>query len=85
MLTPIYTFLDQYVIHPVPMTGSQLALVVSSLLIILAFELWMLVDVLALRKIPRQSRLLWVLGMFLIHPVVAMVYLFARHRYSLLK
>jgi hypothetical protein len=45
----------------------------------------MLIDVLAYRKIPTQSRVWWVVGMFVIHPFVALVYLLVRSRYKPVK
>jgi hypothetical protein len=45
-------------------------------LAILAFEVWMLVDVIQNRKISDQSKILWIIGMLLIHPFVAMIYYF---------
>jgi hypothetical protein len=52
------------------------------MVLILGFEVWMLVDVLALRKVPKDSRIGWVVGMFLLHPFVALVYLLVRSRYK---
>lgn len=77
--------LDQYIVHPVPLGPGALSLVVLGLMLILAFELWMLVDVLALRKVPTKSRVAWVVGMFLVHPFVAMAYLLVRSRYKQVK
>jgi hypothetical protein len=59
-----------------------MALICLSLLLILAFEVWMLVDVLAYRKVPTKSRVAWVIGMFLIHPFVALAYILVRSRYK---
>jgi hypothetical protein len=42
----------------------------------------MLVDVLAYRKVPTKSRVAWVIGMFLIHPFVALAYILVRSRYK---
>jgi hypothetical protein len=78
-------FLDQYLIHPHQFSTPALFLVMLGLWIVLAFEVWMLVDVLALRKVPRNSRIAWVVGMFLIHPFVAMAYLLVRSRYKVIK
>jgi hypothetical protein len=55
------------------------------MLLILAFEVWMLVDVLEFRKVPTNSRVAWVVGMFLIHPFVALAYLLVRSRYKIVK
>ena len=78
-------FIDQYFVHPVPFSPVHLTALVVGLMLVLAFEVWMLVDVLAFRKVPTTHRIWWVVGMFLIHPVVALVYLFARHRYKPLR
>jgi hypothetical protein len=59
-----------------------LVLLILGILVILSFELWMLIDVLACRKVPTNQRVWWVVGMFLLHPFVALVYLFARHNYK---
>jgi hypothetical protein len=75
-------FLYQYVIYPHHFSGPSMALICLSMLLILAFEVWMLVDVLAYRKVPARSRLWWVVGMFLIHPFVAMAYILVRSRYK---
>ena len=82
MYVGAYSLIDQYLVHPAPMTGSQLALVIAGLVVILAFELWMLVDVLSLRKVPPQSRLWWIILMFLIQPIVAIAYFIVRSRYK---
>ena len=78
----MHACVDQYVVQPHHFSAPALALVILGLLLILAFELWMLVDALAYRKMPTMSRIWWVLGMFLIHPFVAIVYFFVRGRYK---
>ena len=43
---------------------------------ILAFEVWMLIDVIRNTAISAERKVLWVIGMFLLHPFVAIVYYF---------
>jgi hypothetical protein len=78
----INQYLNRYVIYPHHFSGPSMALICLSLLLILAFEVWMLVDVLAYRKVPTKSRVAWVIGMFLIHPFVALAYILVRSRYK---
>ncbi|HSW80185.1 MAG TPA: hypothetical protein VLG47_05405 [Candidatus Saccharimonadales bacterium] len=76
------SYFEQYLTGTHHYSAQSLELIILGLLIVLAFEIWMLVDVLAYRKMSRSTRMWWVLGMFLIHPLVAMVYLFARNNYK---
>jgi hypothetical protein len=57
--------------------GLVLALVV---LAILAFEIWILIDVIQNKVISNESRILWIIGMLLLHPIVAIVYYFTDHQ-----
>lgn len=50
---------------------SGLALVA---LAVLAFEIWMLVDVINNKKIHTDQKVWWVIGMFLLHPFVSAAY-----------
>jgi hypothetical protein len=75
-------FLDQYVLYPHHFSPASLALLVLVLVAILAFELWMLVDVLTNRKVPVRHKVWWVILMFLIHPFTAIVYFFTRSAYK---
>ena len=45
-------------------------------ILFLAFEIWMLVDVFNNRKVPKYHKLWWIVGMFIIHPFVALAYFF---------
>jgi hypothetical protein len=72
-------------IHLHHFNATGLVLLVLVLLAVLAFELWMLIDVLAYRKMPTAHRVWWVVLMFLIHPIVAIVYFFARGNYKKVK
>ena len=44
--------------------------------LILAFEVWMFVDVIRNDQIAQERKLLWLIGMVLIHPFVAIAYYF---------
>ncbi len=48
----------------------------ASLLIltILTFEIWMLVDAITNKQLDDTEKILWVLGMVLLHPFVAIAY-----------
>jgi hypothetical protein len=78
-------YFEQYAIGPYHYSAPSMALIILGLLLILAFEVWMLIDVLAYRKVPAKSRVWWVIGMFVIHPFVALVYLLMRSRYKAIK
>ena len=78
-------FLVQDFLYPPHFDATHLAFVIAAMILILAFEVWMLIDVLAYRKVPAKSRLCWVVGMFIIHPFVALVYLLVRSRYKAIK
>lgn len=78
-------FFYEYCLAHHHFSGQGLALLILAMLLILAFEIWMLVDVLEFRKVPTKSRVAWVVGMFLIHPFVAMAYILVRSRYKRVK
>lgn len=46
------------------------------LTIIFAFEIWMFVDAIRNPRLTDQRRMLWCLGMLLVHPFVAIFYYF---------
>ncbi|HSX27540.1 MAG TPA: hypothetical protein VLG25_02030 [Patescibacteria group bacterium] len=50
-----------------------------ALLAIIAFEVYMFLDVLKNPGLSDNERIIWVLGMFLLHPVIAIVYYFVAH------
>lgn len=52
------------------------------LALILAFEIWMFIDALLNKKITNEARALWVGGMLLVHPFIAIVYYFTARRNS---
>lgn len=55
-------------------------LVIIILLLILAFEVWMFVSAITNKNIPETSRILWAVGMVLIHPFVAIAYYFTDYK-----
>jgi hypothetical protein len=75
-------FLDHYINHPHHFSSMGMFDFVLLLAVILLFELWMLIDVLAYHKMPRTHRMWWVVGMFVLHPFVAIAYFFARNNYK---
>jgi hypothetical protein len=49
------------------------------IILILWFEVVMFLDVLKNKKLSDNEKILWVLGMFLLHPIIAIVYYFTAH------
>ena len=82
MYPGMYPTVVRYLIWPPHYSPATTLLIILGMVLILGFEVWMLVDVLALRKVPKDSRIGWVVGMFLLHPFVALVYLLVRSRYK---
>lgn len=63
--------------------GAALSLVVALVLVVIfAFEIWMLISAITNKKITDTARVLWVVGMVLIHPIVAIIYYFTDHQKS---
>lgn len=63
--------------------GMGLALsliVVLVLLLIFIFEIWMFVDVITNKRISDTAKVLWAIGMVLVHPIVAFIYYFTDHK-----
>lgn len=61
--------------------STPLGLVVIFLLaLVFAFEIWMFVSVILNKNITGNARALWILGMILIHPIVAIVYYFTDYK-----
>lgn len=50
--------------------------IIIVLALVLAFEIWMFVDALKNKQLTDMERLLWCIGMLLIHPFVAIIYYF---------
>lgn len=59
---------------------SALAILTIIVLAILIFEIAMFVSVIKNDRITTEIKLLWVLGMILFHPFVAIVYYFTDHQ-----
>ncbi|HUY85247.1 MAG TPA: hypothetical protein VMU97_01900 [Candidatus Dormibacteraeota bacterium] len=62
--------------------GLSGLLVMLLLLVILVFEIAMLVSVIRNQYITGNARALWIVGMLLIHPLVAIVYYFTDYKKS---
>jgi hypothetical protein len=62
------------------LVGAAAGAVLLVILIILAFELWMFISALQNRSISNEIRLLWLIGMLLLHPFVAIAYYFTDHK-----
>jgi hypothetical protein len=57
---------------------ATLLIIVCAIVVvaILWFEVAMFLDVLKNKKLTDNEKILWVLGMFLLHPIIAIVYYF---------
>jgi hypothetical protein len=66
--------------HPAPHFGPWLPLIIVTLVLIGAFEIWMIVDAALNKKISDKAKAWWIVGMLLIHPFVAIAYFFTDHR-----
>ena len=51
------------------------------LALVLAFEIWMFVDAIRNPNISNDRKLLWLVGMLLLHPFVAIIYFFTDHNH----
>lgn len=60
--------------------GAWLPVVIIAGALLFAFELWMIVDAALNKKLKDKAKAWWIIGMFLIHPFVAIVYFFTDHR-----
>ncbi len=54
--------------------------IIIVILVIFAFEIWMFIDVAINEKISNKAKAWWIVGMILIHPIVAIVYFFTDHQ-----
>jgi hypothetical protein len=66
------------------MIFSSITLVVVILLglAVLTFEVWMFVNVIVNKNIDTTRKILWIIGMLLIHPFVAIGYYFTDYKRS---
>ena len=62
------------------LTAGLAVLVLVLIAFILVFEIWMFIDVIQNDAISSEVKLLWIIGMFLLHPIVAIGYFFTDHR-----
>lgn len=60
-----------------PLVGLVVILV---LLLIFAFEIWMFISAITNKNISDMAKVLWVVGMVLIHPIVAIIYYLTAYR-----
>ena len=58
------------------LNGPSIAIIILMAVIILAFEIWMFVDLIQNENLPTETKLIWALGMFLLHPFIAIIYYF---------
>ena len=61
-------------------SGPLLLLIVLLGLLVLAFEVWMFVDVINSKSLTSDERVIWALGMLLLHPFVAIAYYFVKRK-----
>jgi hypothetical protein len=66
----------QHILH----LGAWLPVIIVVAVLIFAFEIWMIVDAAVNRQMSDRARVWWIIGMLIIHPVVAIVYFFTDHR-----
>lgn len=67
--------------HFAEVTDAPIFTIVALLLlVILAFEIAMFVDVIQNEHISSNQKILWVVGMILVHPFVAIVYYFTARK-----
>jgi hypothetical protein len=57
-------------------SGAALTLIIVVALLVLAFEVWMLIDAIKNKQLTTSQKVWWIIGMFLLHPFVAIVYYF---------
>ncbi|HVA10969.1 MAG TPA: hypothetical protein VNG32_02260 [Candidatus Dormibacteraeota bacterium] len=55
-------------------------IVIIGFLLIFAFEIWMLIAAIQNKFITQNAKVLWVVGMFLLHPFVAIAYYFTDYQ-----
>lgn len=62
------------------LTGISGFIIIVLLLLILAFEIWMFVSAITNKFITGNAKALWIVGMVLIHPIVAIIYYFTDYK-----
>jgi hypothetical protein len=58
----------------------MISLFIGVILLVLAFEIWMFIDMLKNPHLTDQNRLLWAIGMLFVHPFVAILYYLTDHK-----
>jgi hypothetical protein len=58
---------------------SRIVLILPVLLVILAFEVAMFIDMLHNERITQQNKVIWAAAMLLVNPFVAIYYFFTAH------
>ena len=57
--------------------GTGLSVLVWLILVLIfIFEIWMLVDAITRKSLSTTARVWWIIGMILVHPIVAIIYYF---------
>ncbi|HEX7633589.1 MAG TPA: hypothetical protein VF401_04685 [Candidatus Saccharimonadales bacterium] len=49
-------------------------------LVVLVFEIYMLINAIQNTRISQNAKILWIVGMLLIHPIVAIAYYFTDYK-----
>lgn len=62
------------------MAPLMVLIVIVVLLLIFAFEVWMLISAILNKNISDTAKILWIIGMLLIHPFVAIAYYFTDYK-----
>jgi hypothetical protein len=65
--------------HPLHL-GIWLPIILIIAILFFAFEIWMIVDAAINKEITDRAKAWWIIGMFIIHPFVAIAYFFTDHR-----
>jgi magnesium-transporting ATPase (P-type) len=56
--------------------GAWLPALIVVAVLVLAFEVWMIVNAATNDKLIKKAKTWWIIGMVLVHPIVAIVYFF---------
>lgn len=59
--------------------GMWFPVLILVVLLLFAFEIWMIVDAALNNKLTDKAKTWWIIGMLIIHPFVAIVYFFTDH------
>jgi len=64
------------------LSGGPLLIIIVIVLAILAFEISMFVSVIRNQRITANTKALWIIGMLILHPFVAIAYYFTEYKKS---